>query len=226
LSPLRELQLVEAYRQGGQAANDALRELVNSYQRRIYSVCYRMVRHRDDASDLTQDVLIKLIESLDTYNGQSKLSTWVIRVAMNACLSHLRRQKIRNTQSIDMSSRGPSTQDQASTRSGGIRNISASGELAMGGRSDPRRLGGAGGGELLPEQSVEQAQRLAMVADALHDLDPETRALLVLRDVQDLDYQHLADVLEIPLGTVKSRLFRAREALRIAIEARSRGEKL
>jgi RNA polymerase sigma-70 factor (ECF subfamily) len=226
LSPLRELQLVEAYRKGGQAAHDALRELVDSYQRRIYSVCYRMVRHRDDASDLTQDVLIKLIESLDSYNGQSKLSTWVIRVTMNACLSHLRRQKVRHTQSLDALSRSPT---ESGPRSGGIRNISASRELSASSHPDPPGRGGNLGGqaeELLPHQRVEQAQRMAVVEAALLDLDPDTRAILVLRDVQDLDYQHLAEVLEIPLGTVKSRLFRAREALRTAIEARTGGEKL
>lgn len=223
LSPLRELQLVEAYRKGGQVAHEALRELVGSYQRRIYSVCYRMVRNREDASDLTQDVLIKLIESLDSYNAQSKLSTWVIRVAMNACLSHLRRQKVRTTQSLDAPPRTSHDSEGRSSRFAGIRNISASHDLSASGSAGLTQAAG-GRGELLPPQRVEQAQRLALVADALHDLDAETRAILVLRDVQDLDYQHLAEVLEIPLGTVKSRLFRAREALRLAIEARAGGE--
>ena len=76
-----------------------------------------------------------------------------------------------------------------------------------------------GQAEPTPPQGVEQAQLKTAVLRALDDLDPETRAILVLRDVQELDYQQLADVLEVPVGTVKSRLFRARAALRTAMEA-------
>lgn len=224
ITPLRELQLVETYRKGGAASHDALRQLVESYQRRIYTVCYRMVRHRDDASDLTQDVLMKLIESLDSYNGQSKLSTWVIRVAMNACLSHLRRQKVRETKPLDTA--GGAVGSHGGWRGGGAdaRNINAAhglDESEQESHKGPRTRPARSGQELLPHEDVELSQRNAIVADALSELDPETRALLVLRDVQDLDYQQLAEVLEIPLGTVKSRLFRARDALRQAIEKRS-----
>src|SRR6185503_5576804 len=95
ITPLRELQLVEAHRRGGAGAHEAINELVHAYQRRVFTICQRMVRNRDDAADLTQDVLLKMVESLGTYTGQSKLSTWVIRIAMNASLSHLRKQRVR-----------------------------------------------------------------------------------------------------------------------------------
>jgi RNA polymerase sigma-70 factor, ECF subfamily len=217
MTPLRELQLVEIYRTGGPAAHEAVGELVHAYQRRIYSICYRMVRHHEDATDLTQDVLVKMIESLGSYNGQSKLSTWVIRVAMNCCLSHMRKQKLRDHKSLDAGSfreglsRRPTGSPVQSGPSGHYGQALGMSAFAGGMKS---------AGEPSPAQSVEQAQRRSTVLEALSSLDLETRAILVLRDVQELDYQQLAEVLEVPIGTVKSRLFRARAALRQAIEAR------
>jgi len=205
MTPLRELQLVELYRKGGPDAHRAICELVRGYQRRVYSICVRMVRNREDAGDLTQDVLLKLVENLNSYNGQSKLSTWVIRVTMNCCLSHLRKQKIREHKSLDAPVRRPP----------GTRMEPADVPVGMRGRS-----AGPAGGELLPAQGVEQTQLRSLVLQALESLDSDSRAILVLRDLQDLDYQQLAEALEIPIGTVKSRLFRARAALRQAIESR------
>jgi RNA polymerase sigma-70 factor (ECF subfamily) len=94
MTPLRELQLVDAYRQGGRHAREAMGELLWGYQRRIYSICYRMLKHPEDAGDVTQDVLLKIMEGLESYDGRSKLSTWVIRVTINCCLSFLRREKV------------------------------------------------------------------------------------------------------------------------------------
>jgi RNA polymerase sigma-70 factor (ECF subfamily) len=191
---LRELQLIEAYRGGGPASHKAMTELLAGYQRRIYSVCFRMVRRPEDAADLTQDVLLKLIENLSSYDGRSKLSTWVIRVAMNASLSHLRRQKTRETESLDA----------GRTRSPGT--------TASGSRMPAPR-------EPSPLQGVELQQQRTLALQALDRLDADTKAILVLRDLQDMDYQQLAEVLDVPLGTVKSRLFRARAAFREAFEA-------
>jgi RNA polymerase sigma-70 factor (ECF subfamily) len=212
LTPLREMQLVEAHRKGGASAHDALAELLEAYQRRIFSICARMVRNQDDAADLTQDVLIKVIEGLGSYNGRSQLSTWIIRVTMNCCLSHLRKQKLRAHESME-------------GLEGGKRGAITRPGTAHAGGSGVRtaefgRRSGDQGMEPLPQQGVEQAQVRSMVLQALDSLDAETRAILVLRDLQDLDYQQLAEVFQVPVGTVKSRLFRARAALRAAIEAR------
>ena len=81
MTPLRELQLLELHRSGDP---DAIGELLRSYQRRVYSVCYRMLGHHEEAADLTQDTLVKVIEGLDSYNGRSKLSTWIIRPGLMA----------------------------------------------------------------------------------------------------------------------------------------------
>jgi len=186
MTPLREIQLLEAHRKGDP---DALGELLASYQKRIYSICYRMVTDAELAGDLTQDALIRTIEGLDSYDGRSKLSTWIIRVTMNCCLSYLRKQKIRRHQSLD----------QAVDREGLgslLEKLEEQGEPAA-------------------AELVEQDELRRILLRALADLDPEARSILVLRDLQGLDYQQIAEVQAVPVGTVKSRLFRARASLRI-----------
>ena len=200
MTPLRELQLIEAHQRGGPAGHEALCELIRAYQHRVYSICLRMVRHKEDAIDLTHDVLLKLIQSFQTYESRSKLSTWVIRVTMNCCISHLRKQKVREHLPIETTPpTGPG---------GGI-------DTADWTNTAQSRVASR---EPLPGESVEQEHRRSMVMQALESLDPDTRAIIVLRDLQELDYQQLSETLEIPIGTVKSKLFRARLALRHALE--------
>lgn len=187
---MREMQLVEAWNQGDA---DALRELLSSYQRRVFTICYRMLHHVDDAEDLTQDVLIKVFESLESYDRRSKLSTWIIRIAINACVSHMRKAKVRKASSLHS---GPGSEPGAE----GMR-------LAIADTTEPS----AG-------SRVEHVEMRRSVIVALNRLEPEVRALLVLRDVQDLDYEQISQVLDVPVGTVKSRLFRARAALREEME--------
>ena len=152
-----------------------------------------MVHNEPDARDLTQDSMLKILQGLESYNGRSKLSTWIIRVTMNCCLSHLRKQRLRRHRSLDA---GPDGQWEASAGP-----LDAPGSL-----------------ELSPHQHVEQSEMRLMLSRALAGLDPQMRAVLVLRDMQELEYHRLADILDVPVGTVKSRLFRARLALREAVE--------
>ncbi|MCZ6835192.1 MAG: RNA polymerase sigma factor [Planctomycetota bacterium] len=192
MTPLRELQLLEAHRNGDPGA---MGELMQSYQRRVFSVCYRMLGNPDEAADLTQDSLVKVLEGLDSYNGRSKLSTWVIRVAMNCCLSHLRREKIRKHCSLD---------DLVSTDSDGGGGVNLGNLLES--------------GEPGASEHVQRAEVHSSLLKALNSLDPDSRALLILRDLNGLDYLQIGEVLDVPVGTVKSRLFRARAALREAAE--------
>jgi RNA polymerase sigma-70 factor (ECF subfamily) len=189
MTPLRELQLVQAHRRGNA---EAIGELLGAYERRIYAVCLRMVRNEHDARDLAQDTMVKVIQGLDGYDGRSKLSTWIIRVSMNCCLSHLRKQRLRRHGSLE--------RDWAEEATG-----------AFGAGGAPR--------ELQPARGVEHTEMQGILSRALGSLDPQMRAVLVLRDMQDLEYGQIAEVLNVPVGTVKSRLFRARVALRTAVEA-------
>lgn len=181
-----ELALVRAIRAGDPAGWP---ELITRYQDRLFGVCLRMVGDREKAADLLQDAVVRIMRGFDTYDDRARLSTWMIRVTMNVCLSRLRSEKIRRHPSLDATGRD--------------------GQPALD-PSDPREPGAG--------LSVERQERRDLVARALLRIDPESRAILLLRDGQGLDYERIGECLGVPVGTVKSRLFRARLLLRRALE--------
>lgn len=193
--------LIDRIRAEGLASRDAWGELVTRYQDRLFAVCLRMVGDRETAADLTQDAFVKVLQGLDSFDARSRLSTWLIRVTMNVCLSHLRAAKLRAHASLDAP-------------------IAPS--LLRGAQGTPQS-GSSRAQEREPaaESRVERSEARRHLSAALSGLDPEQRAIIVLRDVQGLDYDQIGAALGLNLGTVKSRLFRARLALRHALEARS-----
>ncbi len=192
-----EVRLIERARAGDR---DALGNLLALHEARLFAVCLRTVGNREAARDLTQDSLVKVIQSLANFDGRAKFGTWVTRIAVNTCLSHLRKERLRRHASLDAP--GPSV----SGRGGGEAPAAA---------TLPGREQGPGSG-------VEEREALARLDRALARLDGEQRAILALRDVRGLDYEQIAAALETPVGTVKSRLFRARSALREAMESLER----
>jgi RNA polymerase sigma-70 factor, ECF subfamily len=181
-------------------------DLARRYQHRLFTVCLRMVGNREAAADLTQDAFVKILEGLATFDGRSKPSTWMIRVTMNVCLSWLRSEKHRRHASLDAAGWvGPDGAGGGSA--GDLRPGLAPGSWR---RSPAAEPGGA--------SSIQRSERQALLSAALDRLKPEQRAILVLRDVRDMEYEQIAEALGIPGGTVKSRLFRARTALREAME--------
>lgn len=195
LSPERESQLMQMVLRGDRGA---LGELLNAYHKRVYHVCLRMVSHVEDAAELTQEVMLKAVQHVDSFQGQSKFSTWLLRIAMNCSISHLRRGKTRSSLSLEDS--------YSSEQSSPMRNMIASDR------------------EPLPVQSVQLKEQIDQLTHALGTLDPASRSIIVLRDLQGADYQQVADVLGVPVGTVKSRLFRARLALRQAIDGTAKAK--
>jgi RNA polymerase sigma-70 factor (ECF subfamily) len=190
-----DLRLVEAIRRGDPKGWDAL---IDRYQDRLFSICLRMVHNRDLAEDLTQDAFVKIIQGLPSFDARAKFSTWAIRVTMNVCLSRLRSEKLRRHASLDASSENET-------------------------RTSPGRSG------LTPEvrepeapSGVEIHEDRERVLAALRDLDPDQRAMLILSDCHGHSYEQIAEVFGIAVGTVKSRLFRARTALRDAVEKMDR----
>jgi RNA polymerase sigma-70 factor, ECF subfamily len=165
-----------------------------------------MVGDREQAADLTQDAMVRIIEGIKTYDGRAKLSTWMIRVTMNVCLSKLRSEKLRRHASLDAG---------LEAGSGGS---SWGGDRGRGGRGSAERVPDQQVREPGAELSVEREETRRLVAAALLRILPEQRAILVLRDSKGLEYEQIAEVLDVPVGTVKSRLFRARSALREALE--------
>lgn len=190
MTPSAEQALLAKARRGDQ---QALGELLIAYQDRLYNVCLRMVSHPDDAAEVCQDVLMKVVQGIGRFRGESGLATWMTRIAMNQSISHLRKRRVRRSVSLDQPvGRETGHDDQASA----LRH-----QLA-----DTR--------EPAPEQRVQDDEMLARLQQAMANLDDDFRAVLVLRDIEQLDYAQISQTLDIPTGTVKSRLFRARLALR------------
>ena len=182
----QEKKLIEAAQRGDQSAMGLLLE---RYQDRLYRVVLRMVSHRDDAAEVTQDAMLKVIKNISRFKGDSNISTWMIRIAMNQSISHLRRRKLRKTTSLDQTP-GDDPNNRAMRHD-------------LHDSSEPP-----------PEMRVEQSEMVEILHRALGMLAEDFRSVIVLRDIDQMDYQQIAEVLDIPTGTVKSRLFRARLALR------------
>jgi RNA polymerase sigma-70 factor, ECF subfamily len=207
----QELALVRRIQSGDQSA---WTPLLTRYQDRLFGVCIKMLGNRDLAADVTQDAMVKIIEGLGTFDGRAKLSTWMIRVTMNVCLSKLRSEKLRRHLSLEALN---------SVKRGSGRARGGGGASGGGYYEDQRsaadRLEDPRATEPEGESRVEREETRQRVAAALLRISPEQRAILVLRDSRGLDYEQIAEVLTVPVGTVKSRLFRARAALREALEA-------
>lgn len=189
MSEPSDANLAHAAQQGD---HGALRQLLLRYQDRMFTLCLRMVGHREDAADLTQDLMLKVIEHIGQFNHQAAVSTWMTRIAINLCLTYRRQRATRPTAlSLDQPAANyPDDQTAALRRE----------------MMDHR--------ELSPDQRVQSNEQRARLHEALGELEPEFRAVLVLRDLQQMSYQQMAEALGIAPGTVKSRLFRARLALR------------
>jgi RNA polymerase sigma-70 factor (ECF subfamily) len=172
-------------------AGDAVawEELVRMFQRRIYNLCYRFTGSADDAEDLTQDVFIKVYRSLESWEpAKGAFATWLTTMTRNLLVDHFRRSKLdRMSDSLDTSA----SEDED------IRPISD--QIADTG--------------LTPDEKVLGLEKAQMVQAALQKLSPELRETVILRDLQDMDYKDIAQVLKVPEGTVKSRINRGRTEL-------------
>ena len=170
---------------------DGFEELVRRYQRPIVAYVYRMVGDYDAALDLAQEVFIKVYNSLGRYRPEFKFSTWIYRIAHNAAIDHLRRVGASRTEEMTVEGEGGNTFEKP---------------LAS---KAPT-----------PEQETERGERRAEIEEVVGQLPHAYRELIVLRHSHDLSYDEIAEVTGLPLGTVKNRIFRAREAMRELLVAR------
>ena len=159
--------------------NSAWETLLRAYTRKLYNLCYRFTGRTDEAEDLTQEIFVKVYQTLRTFDAaQGAFSTWLNRVARNHLVDHYRRtRKDRVTSSLE---------DQLGTL-------------------EERPSVGSE-----PVGQVESRERHEVLQQALNRLSPDLREAVVLRDLHDLDYQEIAQVLGVPAGTVKSRINRGR----------------
>lgn len=169
---------------------DAFAQLVTAYETQVYNLCLRMSGNQEDAKDLAQEAFLKAWCGLRFYKFESAFSTWLYRLTSNVCIDFLRRQKRRQTISL--------TQAEEDEQ---MREL----EVAD---SAP-----------LPEERVVHREQKKAIADAMKLLEEEFRTVLTLRVVDDLPYEQIAEILDLKVGTVKSRLARARIKLKSLLES-------
>ncbi len=167
-------------------------QIVLAYQDRLHNAVLRMVGDREEARELTQEAFTRGLMKLDSFRGDSSPYTWLFRIAMNLAISRLRKVQRHRVFSLSTPPRGGNGdgEDQAS---GLIDRLPCTATSS-------------------PAQDLERQEEAEQVLAALGRLDAEYRAVLVMRDIEGFDYQQMADVLGLPLGTLKSRLFRAARA--------------
>ena len=163
---------------------NAFEKLVTEYEKGVYAIALRMTGNPEDASDMTQEAFIKAYNSLQSFRGDSKFSVWLYRIASNVCLDFLRSRSRKPTVSLSVEDdEGEETQLDVADESQS------------------------------PELLLERSLTRDAVQRGLQALAPDYRQILLLREIQGLSYEENADVLRIEVGTVKSRIFRARKRL-------------
>lgn len=183
-------QLAHGLRQGWE---DSYEELVSRFQQPVYSLVYRLMSDPGDSSDVVQEVFLKVFRNIDSFRNQSSLKTWIYRIAVNEAYNH-RRWFFRHKNK----------------------------EVTL----EDERKGGAPRGDILPDvrQSpydyVLDREQRSLIEQALSRVNPAFRPAVVLRDVEGLSYEEIAQILDISMGTVKSRILRGREALRQELSGR------
>jgi len=167
---------------------EAFETLVASHEKAVFNYAYRLTGNYEDAGDIAQEAFLRVYNSLPEFRGDSSFTTWLYRIVRNACLDEMRKRKRQRVTSLDETM-----------------------ELDDGEMS--RQFADNGDG---PEQALERVELQRTVLEAINALDEEYRVVVVMRDIQGYSYNEIAEALGINLGTVKSRLNRARGALKEA----------
>ncbi len=191
-----ELDWSQVVRRCMDGDSGAWAELVRSHHRRVYALCYRFTGNSADAEDMTQDVFLKIYSNLASFDGsRGSLQVWITTMTRNLLVDNFRRTKNqRVTSSLD-----------EEREDGDLRPVD---RLMAGGPT--------------PHEFAAQKELAKMVQDALACVSPELREAVILRDLQDMDYKEIAQVLGIPEGTVKSRISRGRAELARLLERNQR----
>lgn len=184
LNNLREFTDGELIVKAIDGREDSFEELVRRYQRPIINYVFRMLNNYDAALDVTQEVFIKVYNSMARYSAEYKFSTWLYKIAHNATIDYLRRNNHHQAQSLEVENEDGTYQVQYESK------------------------------HPSPEQEHERSECREEIETVVKRLPSGYRELILLRHTQDLSYDEIAEVTNLPLGTVKNRLFRAREMMR------------
>ena len=185
--------LLDGCRRGDSAAFE---RLILKYQNRIYNVILKICANPDDAAELTQETFVKIIENIDKFEGKSSFYTWAFRIAVNLTLNYCQRDAKLKLESLDAEEHEHNTNATQALKE----------FLSDDSSPDPAML-------------AQNKELCEIVIQSLMELDDVQRAVIVLRDIEGMNYAQIAKVLQIKLGTVRSRLSRARNKLRQIMEA-------
>jgi RNA polymerase sigma-70 factor, ECF subfamily len=179
-----ELDLVKHSQAGNTEAFD---QLVTRYRTRVFGMIYNMVHNEQDAWDLTQDSFVKAWKSIGRFRGQSSFYTWIYRIIMNVTIDWLRKKQVKGA--------GVEFDDAIQLR-----------EINPASRTVPKA-------DALPHERMEQREIRQRIDAAIAQLNPEHRAVILMKEIEDMQYHEIAEALECSIGTVMSRLFYARKKL-------------
>lgn len=189
LQNLPDADVVKLAQQGREAA---YRELIRRYERPVFSLVFRMVRDREQAEDLSQETFIKVLNHIDRYRPEFKFSSWLFKIANNLAIDHLRKRQL---DTVSMS--GSPHASTASEAEASSFEIATGGETAL--------------------EELEHRELGSAIERAIASLRPEYRSCIMLRHVEGRSYEEIAATLDLPLGTVKTYIHRARHQLKEAL---------
>jgi RNA polymerase sigma-70 factor (ECF subfamily) len=190
VADLEDMALIRALREGSEEAYETL---LLRFQQPVYNLALRLLNDASDASDVVQEVFLKVFRNVGHFRGQSSLKTWIFRITINEAHNQ-RRWFFRHRR------REVGLEDEQEDRHSRVDVLADSGPS--------------------PFQYVLDQEQQALIREGLAAINPTFRAAVVLRDITDLSYEEIAEVLQVSLGTVKSRILRGREALRMELERR------
>lgn len=165
---------------------EAFENLIQKNETMIYNITYRMMNHTEDAKDISQEVFLKAFRNIKKFNEKSNFSTWLYRIAINTCIDELRKQKNKSHISIEEK----------------IHYLDSTLEKQFASE------------EQTPEDALLSHEQKTEINKAIHSLSTDHKTILILRDLEGFSYSEISKITKLSLGTVKSRLARAREQLR------------
>lgn len=164
----------------------AFEELISGYEKKAYNIAYRMMGNEEDAKDMAQEAFIKIYKSIKNFREESSFSTWLYRIVTNVCLDEIRKRKRNETVPLEIS----------------IQNDDGAAHIELGADKET------------PDDIYERIEKRQLIFNAINSLSEDYKTVIVLRDVQGFGYEEIASMLNCSLGTIKSRINRARNALK------------
>lgn len=182
--------VAELIKKACEGDKEAFEKLIIAHEKIVYNIALRMLKNTCDAEDASQEVFIKVYKSLKRFDGKSAFSTWIYRITVNTCIDIIRKHSNQNTVSID---------EEIETNEHSVKKQFQD--------SSPT-----------PEETALSSEKASEVHKALQKLSSEHRTIITLRDIEGFSYSEISDITQMPVGTVKSRISRARSQLQTILE--------